>query len=45
MVVEIKQMLREIDDTIAVEFRREVSSDVISWAIHAYYRPAPPQQQ
>jgi GAF domain-containing protein len=40
-VVELKQMLREIDDSIAVEFRRDVSSDVIRWAIQAYYRPAP----
>ena len=40
MVVEIKQLLREIDDSIAVEFRRDVSSDVIRWAIQAYYRAA-----
>jgi hypothetical protein len=39
MVVELKQLLREIDDSIAVEFRRDVSSDVIRWAIQAYYRP------
>ena len=40
MVVELKQMLREIDDAIAVEFRRDLSSDAIRWAIQAYYRPA-----
>lgn len=43
MVVEIKQMLREIDDSIAVEFRRDVSSDVIRWAIQAYYRTSSPE--
>lgn len=37
VVVEIKQILREIDDSIPVEFRRDVSSDVIRWAIQAYY--------
>ena len=40
VVVDIKQMLREIDDSIPVEFRRDVSSDVIRWAIQAYYGAA-----
>jgi len=37
MIVEIKQILREIDEAIPVEFRRDLSSDVIRWAIEAYY--------
>lgn len=37
MIVEIKQILREIDDTVPAEFRRDLSSDVIRWAIAAYY--------
>lgn len=37
MIVEIKQILRDINDSIPVEFRRDLSSDVIRWAIEAYY--------
>ena len=37
MIVEIKQILREINDSIPVELRRDLSSDVIRWSIEAYY--------
>ena len=37
MLVEIKQVLREIDAAVPIEFRRDVSSDLIRWAIEAYY--------
>ena len=40
MIVEIKQILREINDSIRVDLRRDLSSDVIRWAIEAYYSAA-----
>jgi hypothetical protein len=38
MIVEVKQILRDIDNAIPQEFRRDLSSDVIRWAIAAYYK-------